>query len=105
MTAEASRFPVPQSRVINVQPASRALALRPALTLIATRALPAVTASVAVVATVLTAERAVRGVAGKLLPTRTSPATVPAVAASAVYGTTRTVVTEWLTIERRKRAR
>lgn len=102
MTSNAQHLPVPQRSVIKVPPVSRALALRPALALVASRALPAVTASVATAATVLTAERAVRGAVSKLTPTRTEPG-VPA--SSAVYGTTRTVITEWLTIERRRRAR
>ena len=101
MTSNAQHLPVPQTRALQVRPASRSLAVRPALALIASRALPAVTASVAAAATVLTAERAVRGVTEKLTPKR--PAAEPA-AASAVMNTTRTVVTEWLTIERRKRA-
>jgi hypothetical protein len=101
MTANPQHLPVPQSRALQVRPISRALALRPALALVASRALPAVTASVAAAATVLTAERAVRGVTRKLTPTRPEP--TPAIT-SAVMGTTRTVVTEWLTIERRKRA-
>ncbi len=101
MTSDAQHLPVPQSRALQVSPASRALALRPALALIASRALPAVTASVAAAATVLTAERAVRGVTRKLTPTRPDP--TPPIT-PAVVGTTRTIVTEWLTIERRKRA-
>jgi len=99
MTAEANRFPVPQRRLLHVQPATRALALRPALALVASRALPAVTASVAAAATVLTAERAVRGVVQKLVPQR------PPVPPPAIQSSARTVVTEWLTIERRKRTR
>lgn len=101
MTSNAQQLPVPQARALAVRPVSRALALRPALALVASRALPAITASVAAAATVLTAERAVRGVTNKLTPARAEP-TLPVTAA--VVGTTRTVVTEWLTIERRKRA-
>jgi hypothetical protein len=101
MTSDASQLPVPRQGVIDVHRPTRALALRPALALMASKALPAVTASVAAAATVLTAERAVRGVAQKLTPTRPEPVTP----AQAVYSTTRTVVTEWLTVERRRRAR
>ena len=102
MTSNAQHLPVPQRRVINVEPVTRALALRPALALVASRALPAVTASVAAAATVLTAERAVRGMASKLTLVRSEPVSP---ATTAVYGTTRTVITEWLTVERRRRAR
>jgi hypothetical protein len=102
MTSNAQHLPVPQRRVIKLQPAPRSLALKPALALVASRALPAVTASVAAVATLLTAERAVRGMAEKLTPSRAEPA---APVATAVLGSTRTVITEWVTIERRKRAR
>lgn len=99
MTSEAHALPVPQRSVIRVRRASRALAVRPALALIASRALPAVTASVAAAATVLTAERAVRGLAGKLSPD------APLAAPPSVSSTRRTVLTEWLTVERRRRAR
>jgi len=102
MTSNAQHLPVPQARALQVRPASRSLALGPALALVASRALPAVTASVAAAATMLTAERAVRGVTRKLTPSRAEPA---APVASAVMSTTRTVVTEWLTVERRKRPR
>lgn len=103
MTSEAHRFPVPQrvlheGSIVHVQAPSRALTLRPALALIASRALPAVTASVAAVATILTAERAVRGITSALTPGK------PAADLSAASASTaRTVVTEWLTIERRRR--
>lgn len=102
MTSNAQHLPVPQRSVVRVRPPSRALALRPALALVASRALPAVTASVAAAATLLTAERAVRGVTNKLTPTRSEPA---APVANAVVSSTRTVVTEWLTVERRRRTR
>ncbi len=97
MTSEAQHLPVPQRRLIHVQSPSQALAIRPALAMIASRALPVVTASVAAAATVLTAERAVRALATRLTPTAT-PAPPLAIAS-----TRRTVLTEWLTIERRRR--
>ena len=104
MTSEAHQLPVPQrpirqGTVIRVQPPGRALAVRPALALIASRALPALTATVAAAATVLTAERAVRGLVGQLTPA--ASVTPP----PAIDSTRRTVLTEWLTIERRRRAR
>ena len=101
MTSNAHQFPVPRRHQINVQPVTRSLALRPALALVASRALPAVTASVAAVATLLTAERAVRGVANKLTSAQPAAlATTPDVVSK-----TRTVVTEWITVERRRRTR
>lgn len=99
MTTNAQHLPVSRRSMVPAQTPSRALTLRPALTLIATRALPAITASLAAAATVLTAERAVRDVASKLTPTQ------PAAPPTTLTTSARTVVTEWLTVERHRRPR
>jgi len=96
MTAEPRHLPVPTTRML---PAQRSSAL-PVLAAVASRALPVVTASLATAATVLTAERAVRELVERIAPAATKR--TPEVPRSTGG---RTVVTEWLTIERTRRLR
>ena len=78
-------------------PASRSAA--GPLVAIARHALPTVTASLAVAATVLTAERAVRILAERIT------GTVGRRGKTASNDSNRTVITEWLAIERTRRSR
>jgi hypothetical protein len=78
----------------------RSIAIAPTLALLAGRALPAVTATVAAAATTFAAERALRGALERLTPR--PPAPPPP---SPAPTNRRIVVTEWLTIERRRRLR
>ena len=95
MTSEPRHLPVPQCCML---PASRPGAL-PVLAAVASRALPVVTASVAAAATMLTAERALREIVERIIPTAKSTPAAPRITAG------RTTITEWFTIERSRRSR
>jgi hypothetical protein len=99
MTTNAQHLPVLRRNLAPAQTRFRALTLRPVLARVATRALPMITASLTAVATVLTAERAVRDVASKLTPAE------PVAPTTTLTTSARTVATEWLTVERRRRTR
>ena len=95
MTTETRHLPVPQRRML---PARRTSAL-PVLAAVASRALPVVTASVAAAATMLTAERAVREIVQRIVPTERPARATPRITGG------RTTITEWFTIERSRRPR
>ncbi len=91
--------PDSERAVIRSSYVSRIPAIRPVLALLASRALPTITATAATIATVLTAERAVRRLTDRLPLKRKS--------ASSTWITSKrvTVITEWISNERRPRSR
>lgn len=91
--------PVSERAVTRISSVSRTTAIRPALALLASRALPTITATAATIATVLTAERALRRLTDKLPRKRKSrPSTW-------ITSKRVTVITEWISSERRPRSR
>jgi hypothetical protein len=94
MTPEPRHLLAPQTRMLT---ARRPNAL-PTIAAVASHALPAVTASVAAAATMLTVERVVRKIVERIAPISESTPRAAQLTAS------RTTITEWFTIERSRRS-